>query len=43
MNVYVLMEEVDVIAVFKDRKKAEDYAKTNGLRNYYIHLTQIKD
>ena len=40
---YVLVEEVDVIAVFTDRKKAEEYAKINGLRNYYIQQTQLKD
>jgi hypothetical protein len=42
-HLYVLVEEVDVIAVFTDRKKAEEYAKINGLRNYYIQQTQLKD
>ena len=41
-KVYVLMEEVDLIAVYQSREYAESDAKLYGLRNYTITESTLK-
>ena len=40
--IYILMEEVDVIAAYTTREKAEAEAKEWGLRNWHIIETKIR-
>jgi len=40
--VYILMEEVDVIAAYSTREKAEAEAKEWGLRNWHIIEAKIR-
>ena len=42
ITVYILCEEVDVIAVFTSRELAIECAKENELRNYYIKECILK-
>jgi hypothetical protein len=43
MKVYVLKEEVDVIAVFATRDAALKCAEENELRNFYIQEFNVKN
>jgi hypothetical protein len=40
--IYILMEEVDVIAAYTTREKAEAEAKEWGLRNWHIIEAKIR-
>jgi len=40
--IYILMEEVDVIAAYSTREKAEAEAKEWGLRNWHIIEAKIR-
>ena len=40
--IYILMEEVDIIAAYSTREKAEAEAKEWGLRNWHIIEAKIR-
>jgi hypothetical protein len=40
--IYILMEEVDVIAAYTTRKNAEWHAKELKLRNWHIIETRLR-
>lgn len=40
--IYILMEEVDVIAAYTTREKAEAEAKEWGLRNWHIIEARLR-
>jgi predicted CoA-binding protein len=42
MKVYVLKEEVDVVAVFATREAALKCAEENELRNFYIQELTVR-
>ena len=42
MTVYVLQEEVDIIAVFKTKELAYKLAAELGLRNFHVYTFQIR-
>ncbi len=40
--IYILMEEVDIIAAYSTREKAEAEAKESGLRNWHIIEARLR-
>jgi hypothetical protein len=40
--IYILMEEVDIIAAYSTREKAEAEAKEWGLRNWHIIEARLR-
>jgi len=42
MKVYILKEEVDVVAVFTTREAALKCAEENELRNFYIQEFSVR-